>query len=572
MRIRYQAGWALALGLLLLSGCATTRSGSGQTRAYKEKPLTSRQGSAAPVLSDADLAKRAESAAHYATGIIYDLNEQPDRAVEEYWNAAIANPQYEPVVLELSRRLIRSKQSDRAIEILTKASKEKDASGTIFAWLGVAYAQAGKTDPAIAANYEAVKRSPTAVAPYQNLAQLYLQTSKTNQALKILDEAAHQPAATSEFLVDLAEVYARFGALQILKSGDLKTRVVALLDRAAAGPPKNPHTVQKLADGYMLSGEPGKAEKFYLQLLREFPELPNLHEKLADIYLRTGNKEGASKQLEEITKQNPTNPQPYLFLGSLALEQKKYDRAAEFLSNALLLNPDFEPVYYDLAGLKLMLKKPGEALELLEKARGKFKVSFALEFSTGMTKSMLKKYSEAIQSFTSAEVLAQGNTNRLNPQFFYQFGSAYERNGQFEEAEKQFQKAIRLDPDFAEALNYLGYMWAEHGVKLEEAREMIAKAIKLEPDNAAFLDSLGWVLFKLKKPGEALPYLQKAIEHSEEPDPTLYDHLGDVYAALGQDAAAKEAWQKSLHLENNDQVEQIKKKLESLSARERSAR
>jgi len=82
----------------------------------------------------------------------------------------------------------------------------------------------------------------------------------------------------------------------------------------------------------------------------------------------------------------------------------------------------------------------------------------------------------------------------------------------------------------------------------------------MEPKNSAFLDSLGWVLYKLGKPKDALPWMQQALDHSEEPDPTLYDHLGDIYAALQQTAKAKEAWQKSLSLEPNSQIE---KKLRS---------
>src|SRR2546423_3850673 len=109
-------------------------------------------------------------------------------------------------------------------------------------------------------------------------------------------------------------------------------------------------------------------------------------------------------------------------------------------------------------------------------------------------------------------------------------------------------------------MNYLGYMWAEHGMKLEEANELIEKAVKAEPKNAAYLDSLGWVRFKLGRPKEALDPELKAVELSEQPDATVYDHLGDIYAALKQRDKAREAWKKSVSLEAN---EQVKKKLEA---------
>jgi Tfp pilus assembly protein PilF len=112
-----------------------------------------------------------------------------------------------------------------------------------------------------------------------------------------------------------------------------------------------------------------------------------------------------------------------------------------------------------------------------------------------------------------------------------------------------------MSPDYAEALNYLGYMWADRGENLQEAREMIEKAVKLEPKNSAFLDSLGWVLYKLDKPQDALKYIQKAIENNEEPDATLYEHLGDIFSALHKTDQARQAFQKAYSIDPTDQIQ-----------------
>src|ERR1035441_85560 len=90
--------------------------------------------------------------------------------------------------------------------------------------------------------------------------------------------------------------------------------------------------------------------------------------------------------------------------------------------------------------------------------------------------------------------------------------------------------------------------------------ELIDKALKAEPKNAAYLDSMAWVLFKQKHSKEALPYALKAAELSDQPDATLYDHIGDIYAALNETEKAREAWRKSLAVEKN---EEVSKKLES---------
>ena len=131
-----------------------------------------------------------------------------------------------------------------------------------------------------------------------------------------------------------------------------------------------------------------------------------------------------------------------------------------------------------------------------------------------------------------------------------------------EQAEKYFEKCLQLAPDSPETLNYLGYMWAERGVKLQRARELIEKAVKAEPKNAAYLDSLAWVLYKLGQPKAALPHMLQAVELSEEADPTLYDHLGDIYAALKEPDKAVEAWRKSVSVQANEAVQ---KKIDAAS-------
>ena len=55
---------------------------------------------------------------------------------------------------------------------------------------------------------------------------------------------------------------------------------------------------------------------------------------------------------------------------------------------------------------------------------------------------------------------------------------------------------------------------------------------------------------------QLLRHALQAAELSEAPDPTVCDHIGDIYAALKQMDKAREAWRKSLSLEpNEEQIE-----------------
>jgi tetratricopeptide (TPR) repeat protein len=265
-----------------------------------------------------------------------------------------------------------------------------------------------------------------------------------------------------------------------------------------------------------------------------------------------------------MVKDDPTNPQLQYFLGALLLDGKKPAEAADHFKKAIQINSNFEQAYYDLAIAQIDQQKASEALVTLDQARQKFPQKFVMEFLTGAAYSREKAFAQALQHYTAAEIVGRvTEPERLNEAFYFQFGAACERQGDLEQAETYFEKCLKLSPDMAEAMNYLGYMWAEHGMKLDQARELIQKALKTDPKNAAYLDSFGWVLYKLNQPAEALDYILKAAALEPEPDPTIYDHLGDIYAALKQPDKAREAWNKSLTAEPNDAV---RKKLEAIQA------
>ena len=261
-------------------------------------------------------------------------------------------------------------------------------------------------------------------------------------------------------------------------------------------------------------------------------------------------------------RESPTNPQVYYLLGTLAYEAKDYAKAAENYETVLRLNPDLEQVYYDLAGLLITLQKPVAALDMLQRARSRFKLNFTLEFYSGVALGLMGKFPEALNHFTSAEIVAKTTEpSRLNHLFYYQLGGAHERVGNIPDAVAYLKKALVLRPDYAEAQNYLGYMWAERGDNLEEAQQLITKALKSAPENPAFLDSLAWVLHQQGNHSEALKQIKLAIAKSTQPDATLVEHLGDIHLALNQKEEAATAWRESLLIQANDKV---KNKLQNL--------
>ena len=108
-------------------------------------------------------------------------------------------------------------------------------------------------------------------------------------------------------------------------------------------------------------------------------------------------------------------------------------------------------------------------------------------------------------------------------------------------------------------------MYAERGQNLDEAIQLIGKAIEIEPENGFFIDSLGWAYYQQGRYPEALRELKRAVEKAREPDPVLYDHLGDAYAKNGLEQEALNAWERSLQLD--PAADGVKKKIDDTTTR-----
>jgi len=209
--------------------------------------------------------------------------------------------------------------------------------------------------------------------------------------------------------------------------------------------------------------------------------------------------------------------------------------------------------YVAHSNLGLVLAKDGQIDEAIRQFQAAILVepnSASLHNSLGMILGENGQKKQAFREFQIAVQLQPNNAGLRN-----NLGIALEKIGRTDEAVRQYKEAVRLQPDFATAYNNLGFLMAKNGENLDQAHAMIDQAVRLDPKNAAYLDSLGWVLFKLNRPAEALNYELQSIKNSNRPDPALYDHLGDIFIALNQIPQAAKAWQKSLVIQPDQQIE-----------------
>jgi len=149
-------------------------------------------------------------------------------------------------------------------------------------------------------------------------------------------------------------------------------------------------------------------------------------------------------------------------------------------------------------------------------------------------------YLAAADAYTKALEIT-GGESPADWRFYYVRGIAFERAKEWPKAEADFLKALELNPDQPQVLNYLGYSWIDQDMHLVRALEMIETAVAAQPQDGYIIDSLGWAFYKLDRMEEAVETLERAVMLLPN-DPEINDHLGDAYWKVGRKLEARFQW------------------------------
>lgn len=512
--------------------------------------------------TDEEMERRVQALAAFSTGVLLSEREEPEAAYEQFAKAAENDPTNEALATDLARHYLQKNQPDQALAVLKRAAGQPGSSGIIQSLLADILWRTGQTNAAIKAYEGALKTTPTLLGAYQQLAVIHLERQQTNQAWAVVE----RPLALSDdqpaFWLNVADLFSWYARTDPGHEESARAGMRQALERAEVLKPSDPAEVLRLGRGFLELGDNAKAETLLKPLQDELPRNPAIAANLAEALIRDGRLKEAREHLELLSRVNPTSHFPWYFLGVLDLEERNDQEATRKFERTIQLNPEFEPAYSDLAAARLNRDEAAAALTVLQQGLERFPTSFRLVYLTALTEARLKHFDKSLTAFRKAEALAGDRKEELvDHRFYFQVGAMLTETGREDEAAEYMEKALALEPDFDEALNHLGYTWADQGKNLDRALDMIQRAVAAEPDNPAYLDSLGWVLFKLGRPEEALPHLEKAAELLPEPDATVFDHLGDVLVTLGRKEEAREAWQKSLTVE---QSEAVQKKLDGV--------
>ncbi|MEX2615149.1 MAG: tetratricopeptide repeat protein [Alphaproteobacteria bacterium] len=249
-----------------------------------------------------------------------------------------------------------------------------------------------------------------------------------------------------------------------------------------------------------------------------------------------------------------------LLIGELMDEEKQPE-----IANAIYASIDQSSPYGWSARLRIAdnladLGDVDQAVSILEKmAAERMERTDALIRLGGILRSK-ERYAEAVGAYDRAAArFTEADSGDWF--FYYNRGIALERSDLWPRAEKDFLKALELQPDQPYVMNYLGYSWAEKGMHMDRARALIEKAVELRRNDGFIVDSLGWVLYRLGDYTEAVRQLERAVRLRPS-DPVINDHLGDAYWRVGRKLEARFQWQHALDLNPEEsEIKKIQRKL-----------
>jgi len=513
-------------------------------------------------------------------GRLYTLNHDSVHAEEQFKAAQKIDPDSEDVVLNIAGLYSEQGDNKRAIQVLTALPDSDQTPKTLYA-LGQTYDQIKDTKKALDAYQKAFDLEPDNLDIERALGQAQLANGQEAAALKSFKDVAAGDTSDPQALLRIAEIERHQGkydeALATLKkardlaSDSLEINFNEALTYDALGQyDQATQILEKLViDSEHVTGQYTEGEKNNRSIFLD---------RLANVYREQGKTDQAVAAYQKMADMGGDYTlRGYQNIVDAYRDAHEYDKATIAAREAVTRTAKDKDANRDA---KLMLASQladtGKVDEGVALAKGMLNGTPAddrtVQLRLAEMYTRLKKWKDAADAIDKADALSSKPEDKVYTYFLR--GALEERQKHYDEAEAQFRKLLAIDPNNALTLNYLGYMLADRGVRLNEALSMIKKAVELDPQNYAYLDSLGWAYFKLGQYSVAEENLTKAVARNNT-DPTVHDHLGELYEKTNRLKLAAAQWEQSLNqyarTDSADadpaDVSKVQKKLDSARVR-----
>jgi len=385
---------------------------------------------------------------------------------------------------------------------------------SIYYFMGAYYQQENKLDSVIWANQN-IARLIMDYNSYQQLANIQLKAGRIEDAIKSfktsleLDSTVNNIRAYIALSAIYEEINNRELAIKMIEAAErLKSDDLMIEDR--------------LLRFYEEEGLLDKGIITALKIKQLVPEDKTFDRRLGILYYRADSLMLADSIFADLIALENDNLINYFYAGQVSFLLKDYEQSKRHFYQLTIQADTVLDGWMNLARVYFVQDSVEKVIDIYETGLSKM---------TSLDDSMIVLYSLA---------------------------AAHETQNNVDLAIEMFETIIKNQPGNGLALNYLGYMLADRGMRLEYARELIVQALEIQPENGAFVDSYGWVLYRMGDYRAALKVLLQALQFIES-DPVVYEHVGDTYQALGNFKKAREYWGKAYKLDPDS--ESVKGKL-----------
>jgi predicted Zn-dependent protease len=510
-----------------------------------------------------------------------------DAAIGELEEARKLTPGDPSIAAPLARALLSRGKAAEAARVLDEAGEP--AQPALARLAAEAKAKSGRTKEAEDIYRGLLDDNPDDRETAAALIDLYEGDDRMDDALELLVKLektdAENSAIPERITLDLARA-GRFAEAE-KRARDL-----------AAKRPENRAIRRLLAQVLFEKGSSPEGEKILRSLIVEDPDDDATRRSLVQELMRERRFTDARTILEDGIKRAGDDPRKIpardaqnVELGYLAVLQKDYARAQTILTPLAVKGNVVNPRAVRIAATGLREKEDFAAGVALAKAAAAAQpdesewTALLAEFQyrsgdKAQSAKTLEKLatspdledvlaaadvSARVKDFAGAARLARAASTKFpeSSEALFRLGSSLERSGSPVEAEKIFQRLLEKRPNDSATQNYLGYMWADKGIRLEEAKDLLEKAVAREPRNGAYLDSLGWAYFRLGRLEKAEGLLAAAKEQDPD-DATIEEHLGDLSERQGDLRKAAAHWEHALELKH-DEPDKVRQKLARLA-------
>jgi tetratricopeptide (TPR) repeat protein len=483
---------------------------------------------------------------HLLLGRLYRLNNDLQKAESELKVAVKLDPDSEEAVTTLALLYTDEGDTARALQVLSSVP-DTGRSAKLYAALGATYEQRKDYKSAIDAYKHAVRLDRDNLDAIRGLAENLLNDGQIDAALdqyKVIADANPEDAQT---YLRISEIYRRRG-----KYDD----ALDSLKKAEAMVPDLLEVPYNIAVVYEAQGRYDEAIKTLQDLLKKTEKSDSAYsqsdrnnrgifiERLGMVYRDQENYPAAIETFRKMIPLGDDNTKTgYQDVIDTYREAKQWPQATAVAEEAVQKMPDDRELRMVLDAQLADTENPDKPLADVRSLLTGKPEDREVYVRLAIMYTRLKRWSDAEGSLNKAELLSTKPEDKEN--IYFLRGSTFEREKKYDQAEAEFKKVLAANPQSAVTLNYLGYMNADRGVQLEESLNQIKLAVSLDPSNGAYLDSLGWAYFKLGKYDLAEESLNKASLRMSS-DPTVQDHLGDLFQKTGRLKLAAAHWERAL--------------------------